>query len=136
VKIKNRGFTLLELVLVVVIIGIIAALTWPNYIAMKEHEHDREAAANLRLIMAAEKVYRMETNQYYVAVDTDAVNTNLRLALPTTANRIWTYSTEIPGAGGVCAQADRVGGDGRSISLLNSDDPNQSLADYSGACPD
>ncbi|MDD5165918.1 MAG: prepilin-type N-terminal cleavage/methylation domain-containing protein [Candidatus Omnitrophica bacterium] len=138
---RKSAFTLLELLVVILIIGIIAAIAWPNYIAMKEHEHDREAAANLRLIMAAEKVYRMETNLYYDAGDTTGVNDNLRLALPTGTTAIWGYKTVVDNTSDpklCCTQADRTtagGGSARSLRLRNTDDPNQDLTLYSGACP-
>jgi hypothetical protein len=68
---------------------------------MKERALDREAKANLKLIQAAEKIYRMEVTWFYPkgeTADTDGINSFLRLFLPTGEKRNWSYS--IPDTGG------------------------------------
>ena len=59
------SFTLIEMLVVLVIIATLAALAWPNYMAIKEKTLNREAKATLALIRAAEKVYKMEEGFYY-----------------------------------------------------------------------
>ncbi len=98
---KNRvfltGFTLLELIVVIVIIAILAVISLPQFGKMKETSLDQEAIANLKLIQAAEKIYRMETAFYYPdptvlpSANTDQMNENLKLAIPTAGTPNWDY---------------------------------------------
>ncbi len=86
-----KAVTLLEILTVVLIIGILIALALPRFGTMKERALDKEAGANLKLIQAAEKIYRMEIGVFWPdsgTATTPSLNTNLRLDLPT---RNWTY---------------------------------------------
>jgi len=62
----SRGFNLLELLLVVVIIGILASIALPNYTKSKEHALGKEAIANLKIIAAAERIAKLETGSYQI----------------------------------------------------------------------
>ena len=104
-----RGFTLLELVVVVIIVGVLATISFVHYGVYQEKSLDSEAEANLALIIAAERVYRMERTVYFINVNEGLLNQNLRLFLPTAANRKWDYSTVTVGVN-CCAQATRIGG--------------------------
>ncbi|MCM8795768.1 MAG: prepilin-type N-terminal cleavage/methylation domain-containing protein, partial [Candidatus Omnitrophica bacterium] len=65
-----RGFTLLELVVVIIIIGILATFGISQYIPARERALGKEAIANLKLIAAAERIYRMETGRYCTDMST------------------------------------------------------------------
>ena len=109
-----RSFTLLELVVVVMILGVLATISFVHYTAYQERALDNEAQSNLALIIAAERVFRMESplDVYYVSAVENDLNTNLRLFLSTAANRPWAYlATQSAAANPVCcAQATRRGG--------------------------
>lgn len=125
---ENESFTLMELIIVIVIVGILAILALTQYGSYKENTLDREAQANLRLVIAAQRIYRMEVGGYYPlaggSVNNIAnINTNLRLLLSTAANRSWNYLTTsnvLPAAS--CAQSTRNGGDSRTFRIRNSED--------------
>jgi prepilin-type N-terminal cleavage/methylation domain-containing protein len=88
-----RGFTLLEVLIVVIIIGIIATVGLINYTGVRERALGKEARANLKLVAAAERIYRMEYGCYYGPQAEEAnINTFLKLSLPTAARRTWDYA--------------------------------------------
>ncbi|MDD2751853.1 MAG: prepilin-type N-terminal cleavage/methylation domain-containing protein [Candidatus Omnitrophica bacterium] len=111
----ETGMTLIEVLMVVVIVGVLATLGLVNYSGIRERSMSREATANLRLVAAAERVYRMETGSFYaptVAGVEDrmaAINTVLRLSLPTgTMN--WEYDVLAANADTFTAEARRHDG--------------------------
>jgi len=118
-----RSFTLLEVLMVVVIVGILASLAVINYTPIRERALDKEAIANLKLIMAAERIYRMEAGNYFYSSDIGELNSNLKLSLPTTPNRTWNYEVAADPTRviGNCAEAIRNGADRRRWHLLDND---------------
>lgn len=75
------GFTLMELMVVVVIIGIIAAFGIPNYQKSIQKAHERDMLAQLTMIHAANVLYRSYNGNYWSGLNQDlaAINTNLSL---------------------------------------------------------
>lgn len=87
------GFTMMEIMIVIVIIGILAVIALPNFTGQKDKQYEKEAKANLKLIMAAEKIYRMEIGGFTPPLaDESAINSMLKLSLPTGTHNTWQYS--------------------------------------------
>ncbi|MBU4346466.1 MAG: prepilin-type N-terminal cleavage/methylation domain-containing protein [Candidatus Omnitrophica bacterium] len=106
------AFTLMEIVIVLVIIGILTTLAISQYTPGRETAMSKEAIVNLKLIAAAERIYRMETASYYPSSGSESniavINTNLKLYLTETN---WDYSIT-GGADSFTAFADRNGSGG------------------------
>ena len=61
---KFKGFTLIELMIVVAIIGILAALAIPNFMKFQARSKQSEAKSNLKSVFTAEKSYYAEHDTY------------------------------------------------------------------------
>lgn len=70
---NNQGFTLIELMIVVEIIAIVAAIAVPNYIRTRIQTNEASAIASLRVILDAENSYN---TQYYVYANDISLLTN------------------------------------------------------------
>ena len=136
---KIKAYTLVEIMVVLVIVGVLAALAWPNYMAIKEKTLNREAKASLALIRAAEKIYRMEQGFYYprpvgLVTTVSDINSYLKLSLPQSATVNWSISvnsnpTEV-------ARATRTSSDGRvwQLNIPGDTDPACSGGSPSSNC--
>lgn len=82
------GFTLLELMLVVVIVGIIATFAIPGFLGVRQRAEGRQASTQLRLIHTAEKVKHLESDLYVACNGFAACSTALDLDLP---DDTWAY---------------------------------------------
>ena len=70
----------MELMIVVVLLGIMAAFTIPNFTKSLDKAYARDARINLMTIHAAQKIYQAQNGTYWPAGgDLAAINTNLRL---------------------------------------------------------
>ena len=65
---RQRGFTLVEIMIVVVIIGMLAALAIPAFQKVRMASQDKAVMNNLRQLAAAADQYYMETGVTTVAI--------------------------------------------------------------------
>jgi prepilin-type N-terminal cleavage/methylation domain-containing protein len=63
-RLKHTGFTLIELMIVVAIIGILAAIAVPNFLKFQGRSRQSEAKANLKAMFTAERAYYQQNNTY------------------------------------------------------------------------
>lgn len=62
---QKKGFTLIELMIVVAIIGILAAIAIPNFLTFRLKAKMAEAKSNLGSIRLGEEAYHTEYDMYY-----------------------------------------------------------------------
>jgi prepilin-type N-terminal cleavage/methylation domain-containing protein len=134
---KKKGFTLLELLVVIVIIGIFATVSFTHYVSTREDVLDKETISNLKLMRDAERICMVETGSYYPSSgsvsDIGAINTNLSLMLSGGTNRYWDYAVYSTG----CVQATRYNGpNARGWYLtINDADEEPNVVDTGNHCP-
>jgi type IV pilus assembly protein PilA len=66
---SRRGFTLVELMITVGLIGVLSAIAIPNFIAYQARARRSEAYANLASLARAQKAYLAERNQFLDVFD-------------------------------------------------------------------
>jgi type IV pilus assembly protein PilA len=96
---NSRGFTLVELMIVVAIIGILAAIAIPNFLRFQARSRQAEAKVNLKAIFTGQKSRYSEDYAYSVNMGTIGFR-------PERGNR-YEYDVGLDAAaGGTCAAAD------------------------------
>ncbi len=110
VDMHRKGFTLVEVLIVVIIIGILAAIGVPQFADSIEKAKGGEARAGLGHIQTAEKVYYAERDVYTTDISND-LDVNL-------TERYWAFQITA-GSTTYLATATRSGGprNGQTISM-------------------
>ena len=105
-KKNTAGFTLVEIMIVVAIIGLLAAIAVPNFTQARSNARKGSCINNLRLIDAAKEQYALENNLEEGAdVDEDAVAPYMKGSTFPTCPADGTYSVEAVGTPPTCSVA-------------------------------
>jgi prepilin-type N-terminal cleavage/methylation domain-containing protein len=71
---RNDGFTLVELLVVIVVIGVLLAIAIPSYVGFKERASSRAAQADIRAALpTAEAYHSNQPSPTYVGMDLAAL---------------------------------------------------------------
>ena len=122
----TKGFTLLELVIVIVILAVIAGLAVPRYIKTVNRSRGMEALSMLNHIRESAERYFARNNSTYAGM-TPAIGTNF---LPGNSNLDFdptdvggavnfTYDFTVIGAAGYTVRATFTGAAGGTITVTN-----------------
>src|ERR1700751_1259816 len=110
----DNGFTLIELMVVVLIIAILIAIAIPTFLGARQRAQDKQAQSNIRNALTTEKTYYVD-NQAYTATSANlsAIETSLDFTQADAATRgvlptLVKVGTDA--AGGVCLESDSKSG--------------------------
>lgn len=100
-KYHDRGFTLVEVLIVAIIIGILASIGMPQFAASIEKAKGGEARAGLGHIQTGEKIYYAEKEYYTTSLSDLDINLT---------QKYWSFVIITPTSNSFTVTATRLGG--------------------------
>ena len=101
----RKGFSLIELIVALVVVGVVAALTLPNFTASIEQTNAATARNNLLAISAAQEKYFEDYGSYYYGSGANLIST---LHLSLLANDPFSYSCTNAASPYQCTATDGI----------------------------
>ena len=77
---RTRGFTLIELMIVVAILGVLAAIAIPNFIAMERRAQEGAVKANMHTVQVSMEDFSIQNDGNYSTAAGDALPDGRTLA--------------------------------------------------------
>lgn len=109
----KKGFSFIELMIVVVIVVIISTFAMPSYAKYIEKSRGKNAEANLMIIYNMEKRFKLDNDAYFVCPATTGCGSNLNIINTALGLFIrdpyFTYTIAIEGTSGYKVTATRSG---------------------------
>src|SRR2546422_4870380 len=97
----EEGFTLIELMVVVLIIAILIAIAIPTFLGARQRAQDRAAQSNVRNAFTAEKTFFTDGQSYtelaadMTAIEPSLTYTNTAGSLAATGNLVFLHATTV-----------------------------------------
>src|ERR1041384_3630357 len=105
----NKGFTLIEIMIVVAIIGLLAAIAVPNFVKARTQSQTNACIDNLRQIESGKEQGALEFKLTQgVALPVDSVNTSIKGQTTPTCPASGTYAYNTVGTNATCTVANHV----------------------------
>jgi type IV pilus assembly protein PilA len=122
---RQRGFTLIELMVVVVIVGILAAFAIPNFLRYRVQALQAEARSNLGAIFVAETAFFTERKEF-------GNFTDIGFALTEGGTNRYTYRTGLGTVAGLGPNGGNLCGSSGSCDTIQTSGSTPGLVTFTG----
>jgi len=122
---RVRGFSLIELMTVLVVIGVLAAVAWPSYQQYVIRSNRAAAQSFMMTIAGRQEQYLLTNRSYTTTIGTGGLGLNA----PTETNGRYNFSVTNPTTTSYVITADAIGNQASDGDLTLSSDGSKTPAD-------